>query len=557
MDSVRIITENHQLETLQLGEHIAFDLETTDLDPDIGKIRLLAIHDGVQTVIIDLFSVTDKAAIRRLLQRPAVAYNAVFDYGFLVAHGMTPQLPRCAMLACSILDGNRRSLKERAKQYLGIEMSKDLQKSDWSAPELSLAQLQYSSLDAQVAWRLWDVIRPKIHNQGLGAYFKLLLRMQPVVVHQRRYGIPFSVAKHAQLLAIWKEEYQERKGVLEGILGEAVNPRSSPQLHRWLEENMDEEILLDWGRTATGAFSTARGVLSNKPEVPLALALLNYREADKRLSCFGDSFVSKHVKAGRITPQWHIAGTCTGRFSSSAPNIQQAIGRRDTRFRACFEAPEGWRFVKADYNQAETRAIGLLSDDPQLLGILRAGADLHAQNAKTLGVDRQVAKTVFFGLLYGQGPKGLQITLANSGVMVTEEAAGRFQLGIRRAYPRMAWQRTRWYYSAGPMRTATGRTFEFNKAVHKPRLRYNYPVQGSVADCLLASLDRLSPHLSEEVRLAAHLHDEVILLVPEARVIEATEMIKDCMWEGWNQVFGWKHGMRQDQLIEVKDQPTW
>ncbi len=102
-------------------------------------------------------------------------------------------------------------------------------------------------------------------------------------------------------------------------------------------------------------------------------------------------------------------------MSSSSPNMQNIP--RDKAFRGLFRAPEGRAFVIADYSQMELRVAAIMAGEKSLLEAYREGRDTHALTAAMLlGItpdevtkdQRQLAKAVNFGLLYGQGAKGLQ-----------------------------------------------------------------------------------------------------------------------------------------------------
>ena len=120
-------------------------------------------------------------------------------------------------------------------------------------------------------------------------------------------------------------------------------------------------------------------------------------------------------------------------MSCSGPNLQQVP--RDAAFRALFRAPDGRRFVIADYSQVELRVAAMIAGEAKMLDAFAKGRDVHRLTAAMLlkkapeavdKVERQLAKAVNFGLLYGQGAKGLQGYAAKSyGVDITLEEAGR------------------------------------------------------------------------------------------------------------------------------------
>ena len=132
----------------------------------------------------------------------------------------------------------------------------------------------------------------------------------------------------------------------------------------------------------------------------------------------------------RIHAQYNPMGARTGRFSSNDPNLQQI---KRGRMRGAFIAPPGRVLVILDYSQIELRVAVLLSGDETMLEAFRRGDDLHKQTAAAvLGKkpstitkeDRQTAKAVNFGLIFGQRAKGLvAYALANYGVRLTLQQA--------------------------------------------------------------------------------------------------------------------------------------
>jgi ribonuclease D len=93
--------------------------------------------------------------LRRLVDIRVVAHNAAFELAFLEKTGVTPLETHCTLQACRLLTGKSRpSLEFAAKEFLGVEIDKTLQTSNWGAPHLSTNQLRYAAVDAAVCFRL-------------------------------------------------------------------------------------------------------------------------------------------------------------------------------------------------------------------------------------------------------------------------------------------------------------------------------------------------------------------------------------------------------------------
>ena len=283
-------------------------------------------------------------------------------------------------------------------------------------------------------------------------------------------------------------------------------------------------------------------------------AFLPYKEREKQITSFGES-LTKFLSpvTGRIHASFKMTGTRTGRFSCSKPNLQQIP--RDKVFRALFKAPEGRTFVIADYSQMELRVAAIVAHEGKLLEAYKEGKDTHAITAGMLlnkkpedvtKQERQLAKAVNFGLLYGQGAKGLKDYASSSyGVDISESEAKDYRDAWFKAYPAFA----TWHYTArieaerlmivttplgrkrGFCSSEDGDHFSATKA-------YNTPIQGGAAEVMLAALGRLPDLLSSlDAKPIAVIHDEVIV---ESSLNDAPRVIKvleDAMVQGMLDVF--------------------
>ncbi|NJL54754.1 ribonuclease D [bacterium] len=171
------------LKPLQTCPVIAVDTETTGLDPLKDKIRLIQIAaENNPVIIVDLFKISREtlAPLAELFQGAPikVLQNAKFDLKFLQQAGL-PIAGKLfdTMVAAQLLDAGVRShgynLAELVKVYLGEELSKEQQRSDWSNSNLSSEQLEYAARDASILLRLREVMKPKLKNARLVETAKL------------------------------------------------------------------------------------------------------------------------------------------------------------------------------------------------------------------------------------------------------------------------------------------------------------------------------------------------------------------------------------------------
>ena len=173
----------------------------------------------------------------------------------------------------------------------------------------------------------------------------------------------------------------------------------------------------------SGSFSTKEEVLQKlADEHPVVEEILKYRELTKLLSTYIDTFPAMIGMDGRLRTTFLQAGTTTGRMASQEPNIQNIPVKSDLgrRIRDAFVAKSGCKLVAFDYSQIELRLAAILSGDKKLIEIFKNGEDVHAGVASYMfgipqeevsKVQRNKAKVINFGILYGMGVSALQKNL--------------------------------------------------------------------------------------------------------------------------------------------------
>lgn len=265
---------------------------------------------------------------------------------------------------------------------------------------------------------------------------------------------------------------------------------------------------------------------------------------------------------GRIHAGFSLGGAATGRLSCSNPNIQNPP--RDPIFRALFAPTPGRCLVVADYGQIELRVAALVSGDTAMLTAYADGRDLHRQTAAAvLGIDpeqvskeqRQMAKAVNFGLLFGQGAKGLQAYAKGSyGVNMTLTQADNAKAAFFKAYPGLsAWQTTTRQAAerAKQVRTPGGRVRALDRNIGTECL--NTPIQGGAAECLLAALAELQLD-SLNARLVNIVHDELVVECDPEQAAAVSGEVERAMVAGFLAIF--PEGSTRE-LVEAHTGPNW
>jgi DNA polymerase-1 len=570
------------VETLSTYERVlGLDIETMPLpqfvsdpagglDPHRSGIRLVQIFAGdKQVYVFDIQILGGLDCLKPLLARRFVAHNGVFEYKHLLHAGADPRQIECTMLQANVLGGGHPKLKDLAADHLDWVISKEQQTSDWSAPTLGTEQIEYAALDAVVVYRLFVDQDKEIRGLGLEQPYQLLRDAQRQVAQLELNGINFDKAAHETLVAGWKSELLTAETDLKLLVGTDINLASSKQLSSWLEANLDKETQVLWTRTKSGQFATGADVLARFSDLPIIEPLLAYKNFQKKLSTYGEKF-AKHISpaTGRIHARFLLAGARTGRFSCSKPNIQNPP--RDASFRSLFTAAPGYELVVADYSQIELRVAALVAQDRVMIEAYERGDDLHRTTAAAIagvsledvtGEQRQLAKAVNFGLLFGQGAVGLAGYARTSyGVEMTEVEAEEARNAFFETYPELrVWQRHAGRLAEQTNRCVTpgGRVRDFSKEQRGYRYTeaLNTPIQGGAAEVMLATLMILEAELAGlDAKLVNIVHDELVLEVVEADVERTKAAVVSAMTKGMLTIFP---DASVRKLVEVNSGPNW
>lgn len=314
------------------------------------------------------------------------------------------------------------------------------------------------------------------------------------------------------------------------------NPGSDRQLaDRLTELGVTLPRTAPSARHPHGQPSVAAGVLEGLKGTPgpageLIAAVLDYRHHETVLTTFLEPYrVLCESGDGRARPTVYTLGTDTGRMSCVRPNLQQLP--RQGGVRACITADPGHVLVSADFSGVEIRVMAALSQDPDLIRILREGADLHAMVAEQAfgpswtKADRYTAKRGVFGWAYGGGIPSLARQLG-----VSESVMAAIVDSLRLVAPTyVAWAdevKRQVRAGATQMPTYSGRTIHLDRQY--PHKAPNYCIQGTARELLVDALLAW-----DQTRWAGStvlpVHDEIVAMVPEADATEATEALARCM----------------------------
>jgi DNA polymerase-1 len=529
---------------VEQSAHVGLDVETTGLDPRRDRIRLLSlacdtVDDGTAVYIVGCFAV-DPAPLWELLRdRPIVGHNLLFDLQCLGRMGFVPGDVRDTMLMSQLLHagaaGLKHSLAAIAERELGITVRKDEQSSDWSG-DLTPEQLRYAALDAELPRRLYTALAPKLEAAKLAEVTALEHRVLPAVAWLASSGIAFDGDGWSRLAREADTEAKRLAKELDGL----APPRPQGEMFDpgWRWDSPGDVVA-----ALTAACCPVEGTRDADlaaVDHPLAAKLRDYRAARKLVGAYGANWLSFVTSNGRIHAGWRQLGANSGRMACSKPNLQNLP--RNARYRGCFVAPPGRVLVKADYSQIELRIAAKVAGEERMIEAYRNGQDLHTLTARQIlgkaevtKQDRQLAKAVNFGLLYGMGARGFRIyARANYGVELSEDQAQQYRAAFFRTYPALArWHRTVGRSSNQAIETRTLRNRRCLNVVHFNE-KLNLPVQGTGADGLKGALALLweRRHQVHGAVPVLVVHDEIVVEVDADRADAVAAWLKQAMLDG-------------------------
>ena len=385
--------------------------------------------------------------------------------------------------------------------------------------------------------RLADAVELALDKQGMAELYATIENpLVRVLAKMEHVGIAVDAIELRKLSNRLAAEVQRLSGVLQEVVGRPFNLNSPIQLREIL---YTERGLAPGKKTKTG-FSTDAATLEKlRGEWPEFIdPLLQYREAEKLRSTYGEGLLNEVAADARIHATFNQTVARTGRLSSDQPNLHNIPVRSEQgrQFRRAFVPGPGCTLLVADYNQIELRCIAHLAADPGLIEAFATGQDIHnATAARVFNVDpadvkldqRSKAKMVSYGLAYGMESYGLGQRLG----IPTEEAAVILDAYFAafptvRAYmeatvkeARMRGYTETLFGRRRPIPELSNSNFRIRQAGERQAM--NAGIQGLAADIFKVALVRIDEALEAggyDSRLILQVHDEVLVEVPTAEI---------------------------------------
>ena len=495
--------------------------------------------------------------LKPVLEDPAilkVGQNMKYDWKILARHGIrVAPIDDTMLLSYAQHAGlHGHGMDELADRYLNFQPQpiKALIGSGKSQITFDKVPIEkaapYAAEDAEVTWRLWHLLKPRLHAERVTKVYETLERpMVPVLSRMEMAGIQVDRDVLSRMSGAFAQTMAGLEAEIHALAGRPFNIGSPAQLG----EILFGEMGLPGGKkTKGGQWATGADVLEDlATEHDIARRMLDWRQVAKLKNTYTDN-LQTHINAetGRVHTSYSIAGANTGRLASSDPNLQNIPVRTEEgrRIREAFVAPEGRVLVSLDYSQIELRLLTEFADVPALEEAFARGDDVHAVTASEM-FDiplaemtpdvRRSAKAINYGIVYGISGFGLARNLRIPRGQAQDFITKYFEKfpGIRDYMDRT----TKAAKADGYVTTLFGRK------VHTPgvnsngpqggyarRAAINAPIQGSNADIIRRAMARMEEAIEGiDARMLLQVHDELLFEAAEGAADALIERAREVM----------------------------
>jgi DNA polymerase-1 len=561
---------NELINLLSKHDEICFDTETTDVDAN--RAELVGLAFSVQTGAgwyVPCPNDTNgcKELIHRfkpLFENPAkswVGQNIKYDLLILKWMGVDIRGPIFdTMLAHYVIEPDgKHGMDSMSEKYLGYEpihieeLIGKKGKSQGSMRDVESEKLkEYAGEDADITLQLKEKFLPLLKQKEVDTVFEKVENPLVKVLADMEYeGIRVDV----EFLNEYSKELERDAKAAEERVYKEAGVRFNLGSPKQLGEVLFDKLKLDPSakKTKTGQYQTGEDVLLKLAAKghDIVDSILTFRELTKLKSTYVDALPALiNPKTGRVHTTYGQAVAVTGRLASNNPNLQNIPVRTDRgrEIRKAFiPRSEEYVLVSADYSQIELRIVAAISGDPNMCAAFRSGTDIHtATAAKVYNITedtvtkemRYKAKSVNFGIIYGQGAFGLA---DNLGISRTEakEIIDNYKKqfsGIQRymddtiafakqhGYVQTLMGRKRW------LKDITSSNFTVRGFAERNAI--NSPIQGTAADMIKLAMQKVHAEMKKanmKSRMILQVHDELVFDAHREELAELRPLILSCM----------------------------
>lgn len=502
------------------------DLEVfLDSKPEVA----VALADHMGTIEVGAAAdtgISRSAPAEHLPKQATIAHDIK---SHLRRFGPTPSLHHDVMLYGFLLsaDPAHTGLADLAEKHLALTVDPD------------------PAAQADAILRLYKKLRPEIEAQHLVELYESIdLPMSGVLARMESLGILIDPTQLRHMSASMETELARLTEEIYALAGKPFNVNSPQQLAQVLFEDLKLPAPVKTGKGKV--FSTAADILEDlSDQYPIAAKVLEFRQIAKLKGTYADALPELiDPSTGRVHTTFNLAGSATGRLSSSNPNLQNIPIRTELgrEIRAAFVPRPGWKLIVADYSQIELRLLAHMSHDKVLTEAFRNGEDIHTRTAaEVFGVGplmvtsdhRRAAKAVNFGIVYGQTPFGLAKSLGIERAEATRYINAYFDRykGVRVfidqtiAEVRRTGVSVNMYGRRRPIPDMNSRNP--NARGFAERTAVNTPLQGTAADMIKVAMITIEKKLEPmQARMLLQVHDELVFEAPPDEVDQVKALVK-------------------------------
>ena len=574
------------------NKFIALDSETTGLYPRDGYMLGFSMSykkDVGAYILTDVITPDIEEIMQKIFDTKIVVFhNAKFDLAFFEYH-FNFKFPKFedTMLLHYCLDEvpGGHGLKQLAMEHTdygdyekpmhewidNYKRQHRILKADFQWDSIPFEIMKtYAAMDAVVTLLVFEKLYPAVKKNAklFSVYENILIPGCRFLTDIQDNGVPFDKLRLLKGRDLMQDNIDEAVAELyefkevkdfENAKDKEFNPNSTVQLRSLL---FDFVGLKPTGKkTGTGAHSTDAEVLNKLAEEhEIPKHILSIRQKSKIKNTYLDKIYPQLDKDSRLRTGFNLHGTTSGRLSSSGKMNMQQIPRDNPIVKGCMRAAKGNKIVAMDLTTAEVYVAAVLAKDENLMDVFRQGGNFHSTIAKLVfnlpceaedvaehySTQRQAAKAVTFGIMYGAGANKIsQQVTADSGKNFSKgDAQEVIDDYFRQFHKLKKWidHSSKYIMDNGFIYSQYGRKRRLpnvrsdNQGIqsHEVRSGLNFLVQSVASDInLLGAIDThnhiKSINKTKEMRIFALVHDSILAEVDEGYVDEYMEIVQKCI----------------------------
>ena len=565
-------------DAIENAEYIALDSETTGLYPRNGHMLGISMsYTGRSGVYIDTecFDETTEDLLRELFStKKVIFHNAKFDMAFFEYHfGFEFPDFEDTMLLHYLIDENpgNHGLKTLSLKYTPFgdyekpmydwvaeykkQTGHDNSSFTWDMIPFDTMKT-YAAMDAVCTLLLYEkFVKIKQNRKLKWVYDNILIPGCRFLLDVQDNGVPFDSKRLLTAQSVLQDDIDHAVSILseneavrkfEAINGKDFNPNSTVQLRSLLFDFLG--LQPTGKKTGTGANSTDAEVLEKlSEESDIPRLILDIRQKSKIKNTYLDKIIPQLDRDKRLRTNFNLHSTTSGRLSSSGKLNMQQLPRDNPTVKGCIRAKPGNKIVAMDLTTAEVYVAAVLAKDTALMEVFKSGGNFHSTIAKTVfklscnvedvaevyPTQRQAAKAVTFGIMYGAGPAKIseQVT-KDSGTFFSKHEASEVITDYFKTFHKLR----NWIDNNQKFIADNGFIYSFfgrkrrlpnvsstDKGVqsHSIRSGLNFLVQSAASDINLLGAIDMNQHIKTsgmKSRIFALVHDSILAEVPEDEI---------------------------------------